>query len=223
MALNVKQQIKKQGFETSQRKKKTERRYNILELIADAAFKKVLPSSSSPNIQLFNRFKDNWEFIDQAKYGDASTDEVAASSVEDIQQEMIKFIEVVLTTETQPRDDYRELMELTLLFLGRSPSRGTRFWVPAANHHARWMAKVIYTFKVWMFRSQFRLTSHEQKGLRDLCVFFSRVYVKVWVTAPLAVKAPNSDLSLLKCLKKYADINDAISEVTTKKMAHHLW
>ena len=28
MALNVKQQIKKQGFETSQRKKKTERRYN---------------------------------------------------------------------------------------------------------------------------------------------------------------------------------------------------
>ena len=27
MALNVKQQIKKQGFETSQRKKKTERRY----------------------------------------------------------------------------------------------------------------------------------------------------------------------------------------------------
>ena len=28
MALNVKQQIKKQEFETSQRKKKTERRYN---------------------------------------------------------------------------------------------------------------------------------------------------------------------------------------------------
>ena len=28
MALNVKQQIKKQGFETSQRKKKTERRYS---------------------------------------------------------------------------------------------------------------------------------------------------------------------------------------------------
>ena len=27
MALNVKQQIKKQGFETSQTKKKTERRY----------------------------------------------------------------------------------------------------------------------------------------------------------------------------------------------------
>ena len=33
MALNVKQQIKKQGFETSQRKKKTERRYTEMRLI----------------------------------------------------------------------------------------------------------------------------------------------------------------------------------------------
>ena len=40
---------------------------------------------------------------------------------------------------------------------------------------------------------------------------------------PLAVKAPNSDLSLLKYWKEYADINDAISEVTTRKMASHIW
>ena len=140
-------------------------RHHILDLIAAATFKKVLPSSSSPNIQLFKCFKDNWEFIDQAKYEDASTDEVAASGVEDIQEEMMKFIEGVLTTETQPRDDYKELMELTLLFLGRSSSWEPDFESPELNHHARWMTKVIYTFKVWMFCSQFRITSHEQKGL----------------------------------------------------------
>ena len=33
MALNVKQQIKKQGFETSQRKKKTERRYSVIKIL----------------------------------------------------------------------------------------------------------------------------------------------------------------------------------------------
>ena len=112
-------------------------RHHILELIAAAAFKKVLPSSSSPNIQIFKRFKDNWEFIDQAKCEDASTDEVAASGVEDIQEEMIKFIEEVMTIETHPRDDYSELMELTLLFLGRSPPRGTRFRVPGASVPSR--------------------------------------------------------------------------------------
>ena len=57
----------------------------------------------------------------------------------------------------------------------------------------------------------------------EISAYFFRVYVKAWVTASLAVKAPNSALSLLKCLKKYADINDAISEVTNEKMAHHLW
>ena len=40
MALNVKQQIKKQGFETSQRKKKTERRYSHWEKICIS--KKIL-------------------------------------------------------------------------------------------------------------------------------------------------------------------------------------
>ena len=44
MALNVKQQIKKQGFETSQRKKKTERRYNnhYTKLPCDITAKKIL-------------------------------------------------------------------------------------------------------------------------------------------------------------------------------------
>jgi len=36
------------------------------------------------------------------------------------------------------------------------------------------------------------------------------------------VKASNSDLSLIECLKEYADISDAISEMTTEKVARHL-
>ena len=56
-----------------------------------------------------------------------------------------------------------------------------------------------------------------------ISVFFSRIYVKAWITAPLAVKAPHSDLCLLKSLKEYKTINEAISVVTTEKMARHLW
>ena len=54
-----------------------------------------------------------------------------------------------------------------------------------------------------------------------MCVFFSRICIKAWITAPL-VKALNCDLSLLKSLKEYAEINDAISEMTTKNMARLL-
>lgn len=198
-------------------------RHHVLELIAGAVFNKIMPSSSAPDILLFKRFKDSWEFIDQNNFKDALTDDVAADNIKGIREEMIEFITVKLTTERQPRDDYREVMELTLLFLGAPLPYVTRFRYPGANHHARWMAKVIYTFKVWMFRSQFHLTLREQRGLRELCVFFSRIYVKAWITAPLAVKAPNSDLCLLKSLKEYAAINESISKVATEKMARHLW
>ena len=198
-------------------------RHHILELIAGAAFKTVITSSSAPDIPLFKRFKDNWEFIDQTKFEDASTDEVTASGIKDVKEGLINFFEsVLLSTENQMRNDYREVVELSLLFLGASPSQKFRFKAPGANHHARWMAKIIYSFKIWMFRKQFTLTAREQKGLRDLCVFFSRIYVKAWVTAPLAVKAPNNDLCLLKSLDQYKIINKAISSATTEKFLRHL-
>ena len=50
---------------------------------------------------------------------------------------------------------------------------------PGAMHHARWMSKVMYSLKVWMFRSQFVLTPKEEEGLREVCIFVVRLYLKV--------------------------------------------
>ena len=63
----------------------------------------------------------------QNKYEDASTAEVATSSTEDIRKEITKFIEIMLTTKTQPRDGYRKLLEFTLLTLGGLLLHGNRF------------------------------------------------------------------------------------------------
>jgi len=35
------------------------------------------------------------------------------------------------------RDDYRELLELAVIFLGEVPPRGIRFLDPGPMHHAR--------------------------------------------------------------------------------------
>jgi len=39
--------------------------------------------------------------------------------------------------EKQPRDDYRELLELTVIFLGGKLSNDISFKIPSAIHHAR--------------------------------------------------------------------------------------
>ena len=52
---------------------------------------------------------------------------------------------------------------------------------PEAMHHARWMSKVLYAIKIWMFRGQFKLTKGEETGLRDIAVFSVHIYLKAWM------------------------------------------
>ena len=74
---------------------------------------------------------------------------------------------------------YQELLHLMIIFLREIPSRGISFKAPAGLHRARWMAKAVYSLKVWIFRSQFKLTKTEEKGLGDICLFTVKVYFKI--------------------------------------------
>ena len=103
------------------------------------------------------------------------------------------------------------------------PTRGVRFKLPGPMHHARWMSKVIYSLKTWMFRSQFHLTKKEESGLRDVCIFAVRVFLKAWNIAPESASAPQNDFLLLTTLLDYSSIHAAISKATSEKLAKHLW
>jgi len=61
--------------------------------------------------------------------------------------------------DQQPRADYREFLELTLLFLGATPPRGTHFKSPGAVSNARFMARAIYCLEMFMFKTQVRKES----------------------------------------------------------------
>ena len=100
--------------------------YHIHEQIAEAACTELMDYWSAPEILLFKRFRSQWQSIDQNRYGDSSTKQIAAGVVYDTKEELIRFLAEALT-ENQPRDEYRELMELTLMFLGTSPLRSARF------------------------------------------------------------------------------------------------
>ena len=95
--------------------------------------------------------------------------------------------------------------------------------LPGAIHHARWLSKVIYSLKIWMFKAQFKLTPAEERGLRDVCVFAVCIYLKAWICAPQTFNALYSDFLLLKTLLEYSSIHSAISKQTSKKFSNHLW
>ena len=181
-------------------------RHHIMELLAGAAFTASLTPSSAPEVLLFKRFQQKWSVLDQTKYETGSElGEIPYA----VKQETLEFAHSQLLRESV-RDDYRELLQLSIIFLGGSPdpARGINFMAPGAMHHARWMSKVIYSLKVWMFRSQFKLTAFEEKGLRKMCVFTVIIYLKAWFTAPLAASAPRNDLQLLQNFYSYRQFDE---------------
>ena len=111
-------------------------RHHVLELICGAAFKAVFgPTTAGPNVPLFRRFQEFWPAIDQTSYTSCS-DKRLTENLKSMKANAILFASEALT-KSFPREDYRELLELTLIFLGETPPRGVSFRSPGAFHHAR--------------------------------------------------------------------------------------
>lgn len=62
-------------------------------------------------------------------------------------------------TPFQPRDDYKELLQLHLLFLGGEKAKDFNIRKSRALHRARWIAKLIYFLNIYLFRSQLQLNN----------------------------------------------------------------
>ena len=91
-----------------------------------------------------------------------------------------------------PRDDYRELLELSIIVLGGEPKRGVFIARPGALHCARWMAKIIYAIKVFLFRNQgtFKLTRNKLSKIKWFVELSVSTYVAPWYKAPNPTAAP---------------------------------
>jgi len=97
-------------------------------------------------------------------------------------------------TSYLPRDSYKEIIKLCLLVLGFTLSDDARqyhFHLSGAYHKSRWMAKVMYCMKIYLFRNEFKQTAREEKNLSEFC-FFS-AHVPAWIACPMACDAPISN------------------------------
>jgi len=80
--------------------------------------------------------------------------------------------------------------------MGGVPHLGIFFRKSDAIHRARFMARLIYALKIFLFRyAEFKLAKQEIQGLEKFCV---GVYVKSWFLSRLPKAAPANDLRILK-------------------------
>lgn len=197
-------------------------RHHIFEIVLASIFELLLPGTSGPDVQLFKRFRNKWNDIDKKKFKIGSTDENIPPELLDKVKDITDFAQNFLKVN-HPRDDYKELLQLCLIFLGAIPVDDINFYKPGAFHHTRRIAKSIYSIKIYLFRDSFTLTKFERKSLFKMCLFIIFVYVKPWFTSPLAIQAPANDLNFIKTLYDCRNIDSNISSTALRKCSNHLW
>ena len=96
--------------------------------------------------------------------------ECIVKEIEQVKKELKQFFHNQLDAY-HSIDDYKELLLLALLFLGDESQANIHINSSGAHHRARWMVKLIYCLKMYLFRSQFHLTPRKLSALRQFNVF----------------------------------------------------
>lgn len=123
-------------------------RHHVYEISLHGTFQTKFGSSSAPEVPLFERFAKSWSQLNHDTFKSGIEDEFVCLEVNSTERENIKTFCGEQLKKKQIRDDYKEFLELALIFLGEKKfdEKKLGFRLPGPTSHARWMAKAIYTF-----------------------------------------------------------------------------
>ncbi len=194
--------------------------------------------SNGPTDSLFEKFRDEFETLpkDNLKLWEGVHDNQQPMTwLRHQANEVLIWGEQELLAGTFPREDYRELLELTVHYLGGDvvrprvnapPIIGFTMRHPGALHHARFMSKGLYILKIAMLIDVLprKVLPHNKKsGIVRIAQFISLFYTRYFLTARLAAAAPNSDLTLWKLMCLYNVYDRRVASAVKLSIKNHLW
>ena len=94
---------------------------------------------------------------------------------------------------------------------------------PRAYHPARWMGKLIFELKIFLFRRQFKLIKAAEKNLIRFVLFIVTLYVPTWYEASLCnpCSGPGPDLlPLTRVLQGQRNRKEGIEGVWAPSQVH---
>ena len=109
-------------------------RHHIYEIILRGVFETVLPhTTTSPYIPLFKKFRNNWNKIDIRNITSGIDDLECCTALEDVRNDILHFCRAMLQNKCY-RDDYKELLELSITFLNGNLNNKFKIRPPGAIH-----------------------------------------------------------------------------------------
>ena len=197
-------------------------RHHIPELILRAVWEILFGKDMSPFYKDFEDFQASWDDIDKNNFEFLNPNRNERKWMKEIRNRVVSILESILQSEKQPRDDYKEVLELVLILLSAPPQKFT-FKKPGAYNKARWMAILIYGIKMYLFRSQLGKDKNYIEKLRRFVIFASLFYAEYWFAAPIAAEAPFMDLQFYKQMLEYQKHDSEVAEAALDKFLGHTW
>lgn len=196
-------------------------RHHVMELIVGAAASSIFGKTTAPSDPLFQSLKKRWAELDHSQYLRLDIRDLPEHDwLSHLRERTVSYL---LNVTEWAREDYREAAELTLLVLGVEPPRGAHFRRPGACHHARWMAKILYYIKLYMFSQQLELSDDLCVKLQRMVTFVSLLYTSAWLKSPVAEDAPVNDLQLHHELLRYRAVDREVADAALAVASRHLW
>ncbi|KAG0710863.1 hypothetical protein GWK47_021923 [Chionoecetes opilio] len=163
---------------------------------------------------------DYWSYINQSAINPPTNEDLPETLVSK-RDDLIQGLKRLLQTK-QPRDDYKELAELSILFLGGALPK-TSIRSPGALHRARWMARIIYALKMILFREQLTgvVTPREMSALQRFSSLATEIYVLRWFESTVPAYAPANDLGFARDILQYHD--ESIRKACFTTLSRHFW
>ncbi|XP_053967780.1 uncharacterized protein LOC128869270 isoform X1 [Anastrepha ludens] len=195
-------------------------RHHVSELLVKAVFELNFGKSSAPEVPLFNRFSNSWKNINSKSFKSGISENEVRKVFTIAEVEIFKNFCLTALNSHHTCANYKELLQLSLLFVGEDVPNFSQVRSPGATSHARFMSKCLYCYKMFLFREQFVLTTSEIKSLRSVCIFLTCIYVPYWFRCVDPIAAPQNDLKLIQDVIVYFDKN--VSNAWLHKIKNHL-
>jgi len=199
-------------------------RHHIGEVILSRVWKSLnIEPSNSPQVSIFSRLRSSFHLISQSK--PFCQFEKNNESIE----EVVEFCQRMLQQD-HCRDDYKELLQLVLLYLDGQSSTNFKIHPPGAIHNARWMSKVITSLKLLLLETHINSelpkdeifnTKEQRNKIHQFIQFVIFSYLQFWYTASNTTDAPNNDLMFWKRI--YAAKDKVIKNAALKALQNHTW
>ena len=201
-------------------------RHHVYEVHVKHVADLVLGQRNSQTIKLFSQFKEIYPQLDNDPSNYCLLDYSELSYELDEQAEsVLKWAKECLRQNTFPREDYRELLELTVIFLGGYVPREFSMRKTGACHHTRFMAYAIYILKIQLLSNcnNIGLTQAEKRAIKRMANFISLCYTKAFLRSRLPTAAPAVDLKFRSLMEVYKKEDKPIANDVIKSINNHLW